>query len=137
MSYLLDTNVVSETRRQQPEPRVMRWLEASGPDAHFVSVLTVGEIAKGIARRRRRDPEGADRLVRWLTGLRQLFTERILAVGDAEAACWGDLAGRRELPVIDGLLAATAPVHDLTLVTRNTKDFGRTGTRLLDPWLAE
>jgi predicted nucleic acid-binding protein len=100
-------------------------------------VLTVGEIAKGIARRRRRDPGGADPLVRWLTGLRQRFTERILAIGDAEAACWGDLAGRSELPVIDGLLAATAPVHDLTLVTRNTKDFGRTGTRLLDPWLAE
>ena len=64
----------------------------------------------------------------------QLFTERILVVGDAEATCSGDLAGRIELPVVDGLIAATALVHDLTLVTRNTKDFGRTGARLLDPW---
>jgi hypothetical protein len=73
-------------------------------------------------------------LARWLSGLRQVFTERILAVGDAEAACWGDLAGRMELPVIDGLIAATALVHDLTLVTRNTRDFARTGARLRDPW---
>ena len=137
MSYLLDTNVVSETRRRQPEPNVMRWLEASGPDAHFVSVLTLGEITKGIVQRRRRDPEGADRLARWLSGLRELFTERVLAVGDAEATCWGDLAGRAELPVIDGLIAATALAHNLTLVTRNTKDFALTGARLLNPWQAE
>jgi toxin FitB len=110
VSYLLDTNVVSETRRRQPEPRVMRWLEASDPNAHFVSVLTLGEITKGIVRHRRRNPEGADRLARWLSGLRALFTERILVVGDAEATCWGDLAGRAELPVIDGLIAATALV---------------------------
>lgn len=137
MSYLLDTNVVSETRRRQPEPRVMRWLEASGPDAHFVSVLTVGEITKGIVRRRRRDPEGADRLALWLSGLRALFAERILVVGDAEATCWGDPAGRAELPAIDSLIAATALVHDLTLVTRNTGDFALTGARLLNPWQAE
>jgi predicted nucleic acid-binding protein len=136
VSYLLDTNVVSETRRRRPEPNVMRWLETSGADAHFVSVLTIGEITKGIVQRRRRDPEGADRLARWLTGLRELFTERILVVGDAEAICWGDLAGRAELPVIDGLIAATALVHDLTLVTRNTRDFAGTGVRLLDPWQA-
>ena len=137
MSYLLDTNVVSETRRRQPEPNVMRWLEASGPDAHFVSVLTLGEITKGIVQRRRRDPKGADRLARWLSGLRELFTERVLAVGDVEATCWGDLAGRAELPVIDGLIAATALAHNLTLVTRNTKDFALTGARLLNPWQAE
>jgi predicted nucleic acid-binding protein len=68
--------------------------------------------------------------------LRQLFAERILVVGDAEATCWGDLAGRAELPVIDGLIAATALVHHLTLVSRNSRDFARTGARLLDPWQA-
>jgi toxin FitB len=136
VSYLLDTNVVSETRRRPPEPNVMRWLEASGPDAHFVSVLTVGEFTKGIVQRSQRDPAGAERLALWLSGLRQLFAERILVVGDAEATCWGDLAGGAELPVIDGLIAATALVHDLTLVTRNTRDFARTGARLLDPWQA-
>jgi predicted nucleic acid-binding protein len=134
VSFLLDTNVVSETRRRRPDPDVMRWLEASGPDAHFVSVLTVGEIAKGIGQRRRRDPEGAALLARWLRGLRELFAERLLVVGDAEATCWGELAGHAGLPVIDGLIAATALVHDLTLVTRNTKDFAGTGARLLNPW---
>ena len=101
-----------------------------------MSALTIGEITKGIVQRRQRDPAGADRLARWLSGLRQLFTERILVVGDAEATCWGNLAGRAELPVIDGLIAATALVHDLTLVTRNTRDFAGTGVRLLDPWQA-
>jgi predicted nucleic acid-binding protein len=86
--------------------------------------------------RSQRDPAGAERVARWLSGLRQLFAERILVVADAEATCWGDLAGRAELPVIDGLIAATALVHDLTLVTRNTRDFARTGARLLDPWQA-
>jgi toxin FitB len=137
VSYLLDTNVVSETRKRQPEPKVMRWLEASAPDAHFLSVLTVGEITKGIVQRRRRDPQGADQLAHWFSGLRELFRERILVVGDAEATCWGDLAGRTELPVVDGLIAATALVHDLTLVTRNARHFALTGARLIDPWQAE
>jgi hypothetical protein len=75
-------------------------------------------------------------LALWLSGLRELFTERILVIGDAEATLWGDLTGRAELPVIDGLIAATALVHNLTLVTRNTKDFVLTGARLLDPWHA-
>jgi predicted nucleic acid-binding protein len=82
-----------------------------------------------MVQRRQRDPVGADGLARWLNGLRQLFSERILGVGDAEATCWGNLAGRAELPVIDGLIAATALVHDLTLVTRNTRDFARTDAR--------
>jgi hypothetical protein len=73
----------------------MRWLEASGPDAHFVSALTVGELTKRIAQRRRRDPEGAERLTRWLNGVRELFAERILVVGNAEATCWGELADGR------------------------------------------
>lgn len=137
MSYLLVTNVVSETRKRQPEPRAMSWLESSGPEAHFVSVLTVGEITKGIAQPRRRDREGAERLARWLRGLRELFAERILVVGDAEVTCWGDLSGHAELPVIDGLIAATALVHDLTLVTRNTRDFACAGVRLLNPWQVE
>lgn len=134
MSYLLDTNVVSETRKRRPEPGVIRWLEGSGPDAHYLSVLTIGEISKGIVQRRRRDPAGAQRLDRWLEGLRALFAERILAVGDREAIRWGELAGQSPLPVIDGLLAATALVHELTLVTRNTKDFARIDLDLFDPW---
>jgi toxin FitB len=134
VNYLLDTNVISETRKRQPDLSVIRWLEATGPDTHYVSALTLGEITKGIVQHRRRDPEGADRLARWLTGLREIFADRILAVGDAESTCWGELAGRLTLPVIDGLIAATALAHRLTLVTRNTKDFARTCVHLVDPW---
>ena len=134
MRYLLDTNVISETRKRRPETKVIRWLETSSPDAHYLSVLTIGEIKKGIVQHRRRDPAGAQRLEHWLNGLRELFAERILTVGDSEATCWGELAGNSGLPVVDGLLAATALVHDLTLVTRNTKDFARIDVDLLDPW---
>jgi predicted nucleic acid-binding protein len=137
VSYLLDTNMVSETRRRRPAPKgdaLARGFRSGRPLRECV--LTIGEITKGIVQRRQPDPAGADRLARWLSGLRQLFTERILVVGDPEATCWGNLAGRAELPVIDGLIAATALVHDLTLVTRNTRDFARAGARLLDPWQA-
>jgi hypothetical protein len=79
-------------------------------------------------------PEGVARLARWLDGLRELFAERILSIGDAEASRWSDLAGQTELPVIEGLIAATALVHDLTLVTCNLRDFALTGVRVLDPW---
>jgi predicted nucleic acid-binding protein len=85
--------------------------------------------------RRRRDPQGAHRLARWLRGLPELFAERILFVAAAEATCWGDLGGRAELPVIEGVIAATALVHEL--VTRNTQDFALTGARLLNPWQVE
>lgn len=85
MSYLLDTNVISETRKRRPEPKVIRWLETSSPDAHYLSVLTIGEIKKGIVQHRRRDPAAAQRLELWLNGLRELFAKRILAVGDSEA----------------------------------------------------
>ena len=77
MSYLLDTNVVSETRKRHPEPSVIHWLQATDPNALYLSVLTLGEITKGIMQRRHRDPGGADRMERWLSGLRKLFAERI------------------------------------------------------------
>jgi predicted nucleic acid-binding protein len=134
VSYLLDTNVISETRKRRPEFKVIRWLETSSPDAHYLSVLTIGKIKKGIVQHRRREFAAAQRLELWLNGLRELFAERILAVGDSEATLWGELAGNSALPVVDGLLAATALVHDLTLVTRNTKDFARIDVALLDPW---
>jgi predicted nucleic acid-binding protein len=134
VSYLLDTNVVSETRKRRPDAHVERWLADSDPDSHHLSVLTLGEIEKGIAIRARRDVQGSAGLQAWLEGLRLLFAERILGIDDSIARRWGRLAGNTDLPAIDGLIAASALVHDLTVVTRNTKDFAPSGVRLIDPW---
>jgi toxin FitB len=134
VSYLLHTNVVSETRKRRPEPKVLRWLESSAPDALYVSVLTLGEVAKGIELRHRRDPAAAAALERWLNGLGERFSDRIVPVDQEIANCWGRLSADPQLPVIDGLLAATAVVRGLTLVTRNTRDVARTGAMVINPW---
>ena len=135
--YLLDTNVVSETRKPRPDPNVTAWLEGVDRDALYVSVLTLGEARKGIARLRVRDPRGAEDIRCWLDDLRRLFADRLLPVDADVAERWGDLAGAgRTLAVVDGLLAATALVHGLTLVTRNVADVESTGVAVLDPWRA-
>ena len=134
MSVLLDTNVVSETRKARPAPAVAAWHAAAAPGTLFVSVLTLGELDKGIARLRRRDPGGAAALAAWREGLETLFADRLLPIDAAVAARWGALNAARDLPVIDSLLAATALVHDLTLVTRNLGDVTGTGVRVVDPW---
>ncbi len=134
MSYLLDTNVVSETRKRRPEPKVVRWLESSAADALYISVLTLGEIAKGIQLQHPRDPAAAAGLEQWLVGLGEQFTDRIVEVDREIANCWGRLSADPQLPVVDGLLAATAVVRGLTLVTRNTRDVARTGVALVNPW---
>ena len=139
--YLLDTNVLSEfKRRGEPDPLVRGWLRATDPDALWVSVLSVGEIRKGIERlaagKRRTELE------QWLEhDLDQWFEERVLPVTKAIAERWGILSARgldKGTPVtsIDGLIAATALEHDLTLVTRNVKDFTVSGVPILNPWQA-
>jgi hypothetical protein len=100
----------------------------------FLSVITIGEIAKGIAARERTDPVAAAALVRWLDGLRTNYADRILSIDDDVAIAGGHLMARRTLPVPDGLLAATARVHNLILVTRNAADFADTGVGLVNPW---
>jgi len=97
-------------------------------------VLVVGEIRSGIERLRRRDPAQADELDRWLEGTNSTYTDRILPVTAEVADEWGRLNVPDPLPVVDGLLAATAKVHDLTLVTRNTTDIARTGVKVLNPF---
>lgn len=136
MIYLLDTNVVSEARRERPDPVVMRWLGGVDDMALRISVLTLGEIAKGVALRAKRDPTGVAQLQDWLAAIRLHYADRLVPIGAETAEAWGTLTAARSLPVIDGLLAATAIVHDMTLVTRNSKDFADTGARLLDPWQA-
>jgi hypothetical protein len=134
MGYLLDTNVLSELRRRSPDRRVTEWL-ASVPSAQlFLSVLVLGEVRIGIERLRRRDPPQAEVLDAWLSRMESAFADRILPVGPAVAEEWGRLNVPDPVPVVDGLLAATAKVHDLTLATRNTKDVARTGVSVLNPF---
>lgn len=134
MSFLLDTNVVSEPRRHKPSANVISWLREQEPDQLFLSALTLGEIAQGAEARARRDAVAGRSLSMWLTSIRNRYSDRILPVTGDIAETWGRLGARRPLPVIDGLLAATALVHRLTLVTRNVRDFQGLDIPIFDPW---
>ena|SRR5687768_2187156 len=132
--YLLDTNVISETRKIRANPAVTAFLSAADPARLFLSVLTLGELRKGVAARRRSNPVVADQLGAWVDGIETMFADRVLQVDAAAARLWGDLSAGRSLPVIDTLIAATAIASGLTLVTRNTHDVEATGVPLVDPW---
>lgn len=135
MSYLLDTNVLSEIRKgERAAPSVIAWLAAARDTDLFVSSLVLGELRQGVESTRRRDPLYAVRLDDWLSKLGKRYAGRVLAVDHVIADTWGRLNVPNRLPAVDGLLAATALVHDLILVTRNTKDMIRTGVRTLNPF---
>ena len=137
MSYLLDTHVVSELRkRERCDPCVSAWYSTTAGAEKFLSVLTIGEIRRGIEGIRRRDTSSARALDVWLAKLLADYAARILTVNQPIADEWGRLNVPDPLPVIDGLLAATAMVHGLTLVTRNVDDVKRTGVRCLNPFEA-
>jgi len=121
--YLLDTNVVSELRRRKPHIYVTAWFDSVRDEDIHLSVLVVGEIRQGIDRLRRRDPDQANAYDEWLDQLRTGYGDRIVPVDMAVAEEWGRLNSERALPVVDGLLAATASVHRWTVVTRNVRDF--------------
>lgn len=134
LQYLLDTNVLSETRKKQPDERVTSFLSSVDPSAFYISVLSLGELRKGVAVKRQSDPEMAQKLGSWVDGLQYSFAERILGIDAGVANLWGKLSAERVRPVVDTLLAATAIVHELVLVTRNTKDVEVAEVRLLNPW---
>jgi len=135
VTYLLDTNVLSETRKRQPAAGVVSWIVATPPGRMHVSVLTLGEIEQGIARvRGRGDRHQASTLERWLREVETGFEDRVLPVTLPVAAAWGRQQYAPPLPVIDALLAATAWVHGLTVVTRNVKDFEQAGVPVLNPF---
>jgi predicted nucleic acid-binding protein len=135
VSYLLDTNVLSETRKRQPAAGVAGWIAATPRDRLHVSVLTLGEIEQGIAKiRGRGDQHQAAALEGWLRDVQAGFENRVLPVTLPVATAWGRQQNAQPLPVIDALLAATAQVHGLTVVTRNVKDFELAGVQVLDPF---
>jgi len=135
LSYLLDTNVISELRKgKRAAPNVAAWFADLADEEIFLSVLTIGEIRRGIESVRRRDSNSAAALDRWLASLSEAHAERILSVDQAIVEEWGRMNVPDPLPVVDGLLAATARVLDLTLATRNVSDVEGTGVDLLDPF---
>jgi predicted nucleic acid-binding protein len=135
MKFLLDTNVISELRkRTQAHPNVARWVAQTPVKEIGTSVLVLAEIRHGIELKRRSDPEQAGALDRWFAQMRIRLGDRVLPVDEPVADGWALFGIPDPLPIIDGLLAATAKVHGLTLVTRNVADIARTGVSVLDPF---
>ena len=137
MKFLLDTNIISEPKQKKPNKEVLEWLDAQDESKLFLSVLTVGEIRKGIARLEsgRKKAE----LENWLEQLRIRFSRRILAMSEKTFLVWGKMCGEFESKgivrsALDSLLEATALEHDLILVTRNIKNFQHSQVTILNPW---
>jgi predicted nucleic acid-binding protein len=136
--FLLDTNIISELIKPKPEAKLTEWVESADEDLLYLSVLTVGEIRKGIVAMEQGKRRAA--LQSWLeTDLKPRFSARILPVDEATADRWGAMTGGAAaqgvaVPVVDGLLAATALQHNLTLVTRSTKNFVGTNVPAFSPW---
>ena len=134
MSFLLDTNVVSEFRKKSPDAGASGWLESVKSSQLYLSVLVVGEITQGVERLAARDPDQAAAIEDWRQRLVRGYADRIVPVSLEVAEVWGRLSATAPLPLADGLMAATALVHDWTFVTRNSADVERTGVRLLNPF---
>jgi len=133
--YLLDTNVISETRRRRPDPRVLAFLHGVGRPNLFLSVLVLGELRRGVAHKAKSDASGARALAAWVDGIEVQFSKRIVGIDAAACRLWGEWSAQRPRPVVDTLLAATAHGNGLTLVTRNTRDVFDLPIVCVDPWL--
>lgn len=126
--------MLSELRKPNRDPAVGAWLASIRPEDMYVSVLTLGEVRRGIERLRPRDPAQALVFETWLEDVRLVFADRVLVVDLLVAESWGRVSASDPLPSVDGLLAATALLHGLTVVTRDTRPFERIGVPYLDPW---
>jgi len=134
--FLLDTNVVSELRkRERCAAKVNARAQSIEPNQNFLSVLVVGELRRGAILKRRTDRTAADALEQWIARLTHLYGDRILPITLEIAQDWGRLSALRPIPPEDGLLAATANVHRLTFVTRNTRNVQGLGVAILNPWI--
>ena len=134
MAYLIDTCVISELRKASCNAGVAEWMAEIQPEEVYFSVLTLGEIRRGIELHRVKDAKAAGALERWLVGLEAHYAERILPITSAIDDRWGRLPPTQPLQTTDGLIAATGIEHKLVIVTRNTADFKRSGVSTLNPF---
>lgn len=132
--FLLDTVIVSELRKKTPNARVVKWISSQHEDRLHLSVITLGEIERGIEKRRKEDPSFADALEAWLESLTRLYADRILPVSATIARRWGRLSVQLGHDGADVLIAATALTHGLTVVTRNVSHFKPTGVSVINPF---
>jgi len=137
MGFILDTNIISELRKGARCSRtVWNWYDATPMEEIFMSVLVLGEMRRGVEMKRSKDPATARAFEKWLREVELVYEQRILPITAEICDIWGRLSIRARLPAVDGLLAATALHHQLTLVTRNTRDVASTGVMIVDPWQA-
>ena len=135
MSYLVDTTVISEWRKTSPNKGVVGWFSRTHKGDMFLSVITIGEVQRGIdLLRQRNDHQQASKLEAWLETIKREFADRLIPVTVEITDEWGHLAGATPIRTADGLLAATAQVHGWRLITRNTRNFEGTGVRLENPF---
>ena len=135
MNYLIDTNLISEVRKgARCDVHVVRWYASIDDNSLYLSALVLGEIRKGVEKIRSRDAAQARALEKWLAAVSKAFGERILAIDSAVADEWGRMSATRPVPVIDGLLAATAKAHCMVLVTRNVRNVAGLDVRVLNPF---
>ncbi len=132
--FLLDTVIISELRKQRPNAGVLRWIAKQQEEQLYLSVVTLGEIERGIEKCRKGDPEFAEALSVWLETLTRLYAERILPISHAVERRWGRLSAQLGHENADLLIAATALTHGLTVVTRNVDDFAPTHVKLVNPF---
>ena len=138
MTYLLDTNVISELIKPNPDKNVLQWFENCPEESMCISVLTIGEIESGIALLD--DGKKKNEIITWFEELREAYSDKILPITNEIATLWGRMQGslRREgvtIPVIDSFIGATALIHNRILVTRNKQDFRLPGIEIMNPWL--
>lgn len=135
MAYLLDTNILSELRKgKHCDSNVLGWAKAVASQRHYISVLSIGEIRKGIEILRRKSPKQCPAFEQWCLSLQIEYEANILPITESISEEWGRMMAKQTLPVIDSLLAATALTHQLTVATRNVNDFKKTGVKLVNPF---
>ena len=132
--FLIDTNVLSELRKQRPKASVVQWVKQQDERQLFISVLSIGEIERGARLQQTTNPHFAQQLSQWLLDTERLFFARTLDITPAIAKCWGELSADLGNTSVDLLIAATARIHKLTVVSRNTKHFEPTGVRSINPF---
>lgn len=134
MTFLLDTNILSELRRTQRDPELEWWISTQRDDHLYISAVSIGELKFGVENKRLKDPVQAEGLDRWFRRLRRNFCGKILPFNEEIAEIWGGLCPRQPMSWKEGQIAATAIYHGLTLVTRNVKDSRSSGVDLLNPF---